>query len=67
MQNMVEHVILESREKLGGTWLVNTYPGIQCDVPAHIYVSSEASYCTRRNQLNEMSKKATTQLRTVLT
>lgn len=37
MQNMVEHKILESRNELGGTWLVNTYPGIQCDVPAHIY------------------------------
>jgi len=38
MQNMVEHKIVESRSVLGGTWLVNTYPGIQCDVPAHIYV-----------------------------
>lgn len=38
MQDMVEHKIIESRSELGGTWLVNTYPGIQCDVPAHIYV-----------------------------
>lgn len=38
MQNLVEHKIIESREEIGGTWLVNTYPGIQCDVPAHIYV-----------------------------
>ena len=45
MQDMVEHVILESRQQLGGTWLVNTYPGIQCDVPAHIYVSE---YIARR-------------------
>lgn len=37
MQNLVEHKILETRNELGGTWLVNTYPGIQCDVPAHIY------------------------------
>lgn len=37
MQDMIEHKILESRSELGGTWLVNTYPGIQCDVPAHIY------------------------------
>ncbi|KAK5087236.1 hypothetical protein LTR05_004407 [Lithohypha guttulata] len=37
MQNLIEHNILESRTELGGTWLVNTYPGIQCDVPAHIY------------------------------
>lgn len=40
MQDMVEHKIIESRKEIGGTWLVNTYPGIQCDVPAHIYVSS---------------------------
>lgn len=37
MQDMVEHKILENRNELGGTCLVNTYPGIQCDVPAHIY------------------------------
>lgn len=37
MEALVEHKILESRTELGGTWLVNTYPGIQCDVPAHIY------------------------------
>ncbi len=29
--------IYEAREELGGTWLVNTYPGVACDVPAHIY------------------------------
>ncbi|KAH7388726.1 hypothetical protein BKA66DRAFT_511098 [Pyrenochaeta sp. MPI-SDFR-AT-0127] len=23
--------------EIGGTWLVNTYPGVACDVPAHIY------------------------------
>lgn len=38
MQSLVEHKIIESRDEIGGTWLVNTYPGIQCDVPAHIYV-----------------------------
>ena len=37
MQDLVEHKILESRNEMGGTWLVNTYPGVQCDVPAHIY------------------------------
>ena len=29
--------IYEANEKMGGTWLVNTYPGVACDVPAHIY------------------------------
>lgn len=38
MQDMVEHTIFEGRSEVGGTWLVNTYPGVQCDVPAQIYV-----------------------------
>jgi len=38
MQDIVEHKIFEGRSEVGGTWLVNTYPGVQCDVPAHIYV-----------------------------
>ncbi|KAK3702417.1 hypothetical protein LTR37_014883 [Vermiconidia calcicola] len=29
--------IYEAQEEMGGTWLVNTYPGVACDVPAHIY------------------------------
>ena len=38
MQDMIKHTIFEGRSEVGGTWLVNTYPGVQCDVPAHIYV-----------------------------
>jgi hypothetical protein len=38
LQDFVEHTIFEARSDIGGTWLVNTYPGVQCDVPAHIYV-----------------------------
>jgi cation diffusion facilitator CzcD-associated flavoprotein CzcO len=37
LQNFVDHTIYEMRHDLGGTWLVNTYPGVQCDVPSHIY------------------------------
>ncbi|KAF2151574.1 FAD/NAD(P)-binding domain-containing protein [Myriangium duriaei CBS 260.36] len=37
MRNIVEHQIFESRSDVGGTWLANNYPGVQCDVPAHIY------------------------------
>lgn len=37
MRDIVEHTIFEMRPDLGGTWLVNNYPGVQCDVPAHIY------------------------------
>lgn len=30
-------VILEKAEAVGGTWRENTYPGIACDVPSHVY------------------------------
>ena len=39
LQDIIEHKIFEARSDVGGTWLVNTYPGVQCDVPSHIYVS----------------------------
>ena len=29
--------IFEKADKVGGTWRENTYPGIACDVPSHIY------------------------------
>jgi len=29
--------ILEKADRLGGTWRENTYPGIACDVPSHLY------------------------------
>lgn len=38
MQEFIDHVIFEANDDIGGTWKVNTYPGVQCDVPAHIYV-----------------------------
>ena len=37
MQDIVDHTIFEAHNEVGGTWLVNDYPGVQCDVPAHIY------------------------------
>lgn len=40
INKVVEYTIFEKREDFGGTWLVNTYPGVQCDVPSHIYVCS---------------------------
>lgn len=40
MREIVEHTIFEARADVGGTWLANHYPGVQCDVPAHIYVST---------------------------
>lgn len=38
MQDLVDHVIYESKDVVGGTWFNNTYPGVQCDVPSVIYV-----------------------------
>ena len=43
---LVELCFYEANEQLGGTWLVNTYPGVACDVPAHIYTFRE-SMCSR--------------------
>ncbi|MCB2061853.1 MAG: NAD(P)/FAD-dependent oxidoreductase, partial [Novosphingobium sp.] len=37
-----DFVILEKAETLGGTWRDNVYPGVACDVPAHVYVYSFA-------------------------
>lgn len=37
-----DFVILERAETLGGTWRDNVYPGVACDVPAHVYVYSFA-------------------------
>ena len=34
----VQDVVLYEREgDVGGTWLVNTYPGLHCDIPSHLY------------------------------
>ena len=32
--------IFEKAGQLGGTWRENTYPGVACDVPAHLYTYS---------------------------
>lgn len=37
-------VVLEREPDIGGTWLVNRYPGCACDVPSHLY-----SYSFARN------------------
>ncbi|KAH7627614.1 hypothetical protein B0T09DRAFT_347398 [Sordaria sp. MPI-SDFR-AT-0083] len=38
----VELVVYEKYEGIGGTWWVNTYPGIACDIPSHSYQFSFA-------------------------
>ena len=35
-------VILERGDRIGGVWRANTYPGIACDVPSHLYSLSFA-------------------------
>lgn len=37
-----DFVLLEKAQTLGGTWRDNVYPGVACDVPAHVYVYSFA-------------------------
>ncbi len=34
--------IYEKADRVGGTWRENTYPGIACDVPSHLYCYSFA-------------------------
>jgi cation diffusion facilitator CzcD-associated flavoprotein CzcO len=34
--------VYEKADRLGGTWRENTYPGIACDVPSHLYTYSFA-------------------------
>jgi cation diffusion facilitator CzcD-associated flavoprotein CzcO len=38
--------LLERAPELGGTWFHNTYPGVACDVPSHLY---SFSFATRRD------------------
>ena len=35
-------VVLERSDGVGGTWRDNTYPGVACDIPAHLYSFSFA-------------------------
>jgi hypothetical protein len=33
----VDFTILEKAEGIGGVWRVNSYPGLTCDIPSHLY------------------------------
>ena len=37
-----DFLVLERADDVGGTWRDNTYPGIACDVPSHLYSLSFA-------------------------
>jgi len=37
-----DFTVYEKADRLGGTWRDNTYPGLSCDVPSHLYCYSFA-------------------------
>ncbi|GAD94127.1 hypothetical protein PVAR5_2748 [Paecilomyces variotii No. 5] len=37
MDDYIDFTIYEKNKDVGGTWFENRYPGVACDVPAHIY------------------------------
>jgi cation diffusion facilitator CzcD-associated flavoprotein CzcO len=39
---LTDFTVYEKAGKLGGTWRENTYPGLGCDVPSHLYSYSFA-------------------------
>ena len=41
-QGQEDFVMLERGDRVGGVWRANTYPGIACDVPSHLYSLSFA-------------------------
>ncbi|MCD2192040.1 NAD(P)/FAD-dependent oxidoreductase [Actinomycetospora endophytica] len=41
-RGLTDFTILEKGDTLGGTWRDNVYPGVACDVPAHLYSFSFA-------------------------
>jgi len=41
-QGQEDLVVLERGARIGGVWRANTYPGIACDVPSHLYSLSFA-------------------------
>ena len=38
----IDFIVYEKGDRLGGTWRENTYPGLSCDVPSHLYSYSFA-------------------------
>src|SRR5687768_17997618 len=37
-----DFTVYEKADRVGGTWRENTYPGVACDVPSHLYSYSFA-------------------------
>jgi cation diffusion facilitator CzcD-associated flavoprotein CzcO len=38
----LDFTVFEKADRVGGTWRENTYPGLSCDVPSHLYSYSFA-------------------------
>ncbi|KAF2804732.1 FAD/NAD(P)-binding domain-containing protein [Mytilinidion resinicola] len=36
----IDLTIFEKNQDVSGTWLENIYPGVRCDIPAHVYQST---------------------------
>src|SRR5580693_805875 len=34
---ITDYTVYEKADRVGGTWRENTYPGLACDVPSHLY------------------------------
>jgi cation diffusion facilitator CzcD-associated flavoprotein CzcO len=39
---LTDYTVYEKADRVGGTWRENTYPGLSCDVPSHLYSYSFA-------------------------
>jgi cation diffusion facilitator CzcD-associated flavoprotein CzcO len=39
---LTDFTVYEKSDRIGGTWRENTYPGLSCDVPSHLYCYSFA-------------------------
>lgn len=39
---ITDFTVFEKADRVGGTWRENTYPGLSCDVPSHLYSYSFA-------------------------
>lgn len=63
LNTIVDHVIYEARDTLGGTWDANTYPGVQCDVPSAIYVCFRGLDHLVQNLLVALRHSLSTQIR----
>src|SRR6266851_2301445 len=46
-----DFVVLDRAEDIGGTWRDNSYPGLTCDVPSHLYSFSFRPWCWSRRFL----------------